>query len=329
MADISTFPFVRHLRSAPTVHVIRYRKGDLEEDARGPTFWFLPLASAIAEVPVDDRELPFLFHARTADFQDVTAAGRDDLPGGRARGRSPSASTSASTSAPGADRSEPLDQLAGAPRPARAAVRPRLHGRRAAARLLAHGRRTPSAQRIAAGLGRRRPRRARASSRDRGARSPPSRRPPRSSRPSSADARGDPAGGRRGDVRAASPGRREGARDRRERAAEPDRARAPGAAAHRPARRQRAPARRGGAAAERMRTARGGRRREDRAEAEAEPAQAERRACGDPAAARDRRPAGARRRRSWPPASASRPARRDTRPAAPVLSRVAANGKEA
>ncbi|WP_055589150.1 SPFH domain-containing protein, partial [Streptacidiphilus griseoplanus] len=31
-----------------------------------------PLAAALSEVPVDDRELAMLFHARTADFQDVT-----------------------------------------------------------------------------------------------------------------------------------------------------------------------------------------------------------------------------------------------------------------
>ncbi len=31
-----------------------------------------PLSAVLSEVPVDDRELPLLFHARTADFQDVT-----------------------------------------------------------------------------------------------------------------------------------------------------------------------------------------------------------------------------------------------------------------
>jgi regulator of protease activity HflC (stomatin/prohibitin superfamily) len=35
----------------------------------------LPLSAAVAEVPVDDRELPFLFHGRSSDFQDVTAQG--------------------------------------------------------------------------------------------------------------------------------------------------------------------------------------------------------------------------------------------------------------
>jgi regulator of protease activity HflC (stomatin/prohibitin superfamily) len=38
----------------------------------GQSFWFWPLNAALSEIPVDDRELPLLFHARTADFQDVT-----------------------------------------------------------------------------------------------------------------------------------------------------------------------------------------------------------------------------------------------------------------
>ncbi len=38
----------------------------------GLSFWFRPLTAVLSEVPVDDRELPLLFHARTADFQEVT-----------------------------------------------------------------------------------------------------------------------------------------------------------------------------------------------------------------------------------------------------------------
>jgi regulator of protease activity HflC (stomatin/prohibitin superfamily) len=75
MAEIRRFGFVRHLRSDPSSHVLKYRRGTLERSARGLAFWFLPLSASIAEVPVDDRELPFLFHGRSADFQDVTAQG--------------------------------------------------------------------------------------------------------------------------------------------------------------------------------------------------------------------------------------------------------------
>lgn len=75
MADIRTFPLVRHLRAEPTAHVLRFRRGRLVQEGSGASFWFRPIDTAIAEVPVDDRELPFLFHVRSADFQELTVQG--------------------------------------------------------------------------------------------------------------------------------------------------------------------------------------------------------------------------------------------------------------
>jgi regulator of protease activity HflC (stomatin/prohibitin superfamily) len=75
MAEIKTFPAVRHLRAEPTSHVLRYRGGDLHAAGPGVAFWFRPINTALAEVPIDDRELPFLFHARSADFQQLTVQG--------------------------------------------------------------------------------------------------------------------------------------------------------------------------------------------------------------------------------------------------------------
>ena len=72
MADITRFGFVHHLRADPTAHVRHVRKGRLVHDGAGQAFWFRPLTAALSEVPVDDREQPLLFHARTADFQDIT-----------------------------------------------------------------------------------------------------------------------------------------------------------------------------------------------------------------------------------------------------------------
>src|SRR5688500_111532 len=72
MADISRRLFVRHLRSAPTSHVQHLKRGKDAHQARGATFWFHPLNAALSEIPVEDREQPLLFHARTLDFQDIT-----------------------------------------------------------------------------------------------------------------------------------------------------------------------------------------------------------------------------------------------------------------
>jgi regulator of protease activity HflC (stomatin/prohibitin superfamily) len=72
MADIARYPFLRHLRGATTTHVQHVRNGKTIHAGVGAAFWFRPLSAVLSEVPVDDRELPLLFHARTSDFQDVT-----------------------------------------------------------------------------------------------------------------------------------------------------------------------------------------------------------------------------------------------------------------
>ncbi len=75
MAEIRRLLLWRHLRSESTSHVLFHRKGRLVQGGRGLAFWFLPWSASVTEVPCDDRDLPFLFHARTSDFQDVTTQG--------------------------------------------------------------------------------------------------------------------------------------------------------------------------------------------------------------------------------------------------------------
>ncbi len=72
MADITTYPLFRHLRATPTSHVRYLKRGKLVHDGTGLAFFFRPLSAVLSEIPVDDRELPMLFHARTADFHDMT-----------------------------------------------------------------------------------------------------------------------------------------------------------------------------------------------------------------------------------------------------------------
>lgn len=72
MADIIRRFGWRHLRSAPTAHVRHHRRGKLVHDGPGLSFWYRALTAALCEIPVDDREESMAFHARTADFQDVT-----------------------------------------------------------------------------------------------------------------------------------------------------------------------------------------------------------------------------------------------------------------
>jgi regulator of protease activity HflC (stomatin/prohibitin superfamily) len=72
MADVTRRLFLRHLRGAPTTWVRHEVRGRVRREGTGLSFWYRPLVAVLSEVPVDDRELPLLFHARTADFTDVT-----------------------------------------------------------------------------------------------------------------------------------------------------------------------------------------------------------------------------------------------------------------
>ena len=75
MATINRLFGWRHLRAEPSFHVLQYRGGRLKRSGRGLAFWFHPLSTSIAEIPCSDRDETFLFHARSDDFQDVTAQG--------------------------------------------------------------------------------------------------------------------------------------------------------------------------------------------------------------------------------------------------------------
>lgn len=75
MAEIRNYPIVRHIRTEPTCHVLRYRNGKLVANGRGKAFWFMPMGAAIAEIPVDDRELQIFFRGKAKDFQQVAVQG--------------------------------------------------------------------------------------------------------------------------------------------------------------------------------------------------------------------------------------------------------------
>ena len=74
MADITTFPFVHHLRGGPTSYLRHAKSGRIRHEGVAQSFWFQPLSATLSEVPVDDRDLPLIFHARTADYQDVVVS---------------------------------------------------------------------------------------------------------------------------------------------------------------------------------------------------------------------------------------------------------------
>jgi regulator of protease activity HflC (stomatin/prohibitin superfamily) len=72
MANVTRRFTLRHLRGTPTSWISHTTGGRSKRAGTGLSFWYRPLTAVLSEVPVDDRELPLLFHARTEDFADVT-----------------------------------------------------------------------------------------------------------------------------------------------------------------------------------------------------------------------------------------------------------------
>ncbi|WP_251039289.1 SPFH domain-containing protein [Arthrobacter sp. ISL-72] len=72
MANIKRYPWISHFLGSPTGYVVHLQKGTVQHQGVGQAFWFRPANSVLSEVPVDDQELPTLFHAITRDHQDVS-----------------------------------------------------------------------------------------------------------------------------------------------------------------------------------------------------------------------------------------------------------------
>ncbi len=75
MAQITRFPLLSHIRTEPSQHVLRYRGGKLVANGRGLAFWFRPIHAAIVVIPGEDLDIPFLFHGRSKDYQEVNVQG--------------------------------------------------------------------------------------------------------------------------------------------------------------------------------------------------------------------------------------------------------------
>lgn len=75
MAQIARYPILSHLRAEPSQHILRYRRGRLVSNGRGLAFWFRPLHAAVASIPGEDLDIPFLFHGRSKDYQEVNVQG--------------------------------------------------------------------------------------------------------------------------------------------------------------------------------------------------------------------------------------------------------------
>lgn len=75
MAQITKYPFIRHLRADVSNYIQQYRKGQRVRSRKGLSFWFAPAGTSLSEIPLDDRVLPFMLKGQSADYQDLAVQG--------------------------------------------------------------------------------------------------------------------------------------------------------------------------------------------------------------------------------------------------------------
>ena len=66
---------IKYFKGEPSTHVIRYRNGKIVASGEGENFWYLPLNTSVATVPVVSQEAQFLFTETTANYQEVSIQG--------------------------------------------------------------------------------------------------------------------------------------------------------------------------------------------------------------------------------------------------------------
>jgi hypothetical protein len=66
---------IKYFKGEPSTHVIRYRNGKVVANGEGANFWYLPLNTSVAAVPVVNQEAQFLFTETTANYQEVSIQG--------------------------------------------------------------------------------------------------------------------------------------------------------------------------------------------------------------------------------------------------------------
>ncbi len=67
---------VRFKKAPPTVYVIHFETGKMKRQGAGLCYWYFAPISTVVDVPLSSKDVPFVFHEVTADFQEITLQGQ-------------------------------------------------------------------------------------------------------------------------------------------------------------------------------------------------------------------------------------------------------------
>jgi len=66
---------INYYKGEPNTHTICSRNGEVVRHGAGINFWYSPITTTIAAVPLASQESQFIFNETTADFQEVSIQG--------------------------------------------------------------------------------------------------------------------------------------------------------------------------------------------------------------------------------------------------------------
>lgn len=69
-------PIIQFRKAPPTIYTMHFQNGRIIKQGIGLSFWYFVPTSTIVDVPVQSKDVPFIFSLITEDFQDLTMQGQ-------------------------------------------------------------------------------------------------------------------------------------------------------------------------------------------------------------------------------------------------------------
>jgi regulator of protease activity HflC (stomatin/prohibitin superfamily) len=66
---------IKYLKAHPTDYVLQYRRGKLTREGAGQAFYYFAPFTSLVKIPLASVDVPFIYEAVTADFQEITLQG--------------------------------------------------------------------------------------------------------------------------------------------------------------------------------------------------------------------------------------------------------------
>lgn len=67
---------INYIKVDPSTHLMQFKNGSVVKEGAGKSFFYYAPSSSLVAVPINSKELPFVFRMQTQDFQDISVQGQ-------------------------------------------------------------------------------------------------------------------------------------------------------------------------------------------------------------------------------------------------------------